>query len=118
MSLSALLDQSFAYERPTPTPDPSGGSSRTYSQLLPTLPCAISPATTKVTTDYARLDMLVNYHVYTTADLDTLIPGGPKLNDRLTSSTTHYLIKAVKKSANALVTNELLYQLDCERRIV
>jgi hypothetical protein len=118
MSLSALLDQTFSYDRPTLTPDSSGGATRSYSQLLPTLPCAISPATAKVVSDYARLDMLVNYHVYTTANLDTLIAGGPKLNDRLTSSTTHYLIKAVKKSANALVTNEVLYQLDCERRIV
>ena len=118
MSLTALLDQSFAYERATSTQDPSGGSTRTFSQLLPALPCAISPATAKVTADYARQDILVNYHVYTTADLDTLVPSGPKLNDRLTTNTTHYLIKAVKKSANALITSEVLYQLDCERRIV
>jgi hypothetical protein len=118
MSLSALLDQSFAYERPALTPDPSGGSTRTYSQLITNLPCSVSPATAKVAADYARQDMLVNYHVYTTADLDTLLPGGPKLNDRLTSSSTHYLVKAVKKSANALITTEVLYQLDCERRIV
>jgi hypothetical protein len=118
MSLSALLDQSFTLERPPLTPDPSGGATRTYSPLVSNIPCALSPATAKVVADYARLDMLVNYHVYTTADLDTLIPGGPKLNDRLTAASNHYLIKAVKKSANALVTSEPLYQLDCERRVV
>src|SRR6476660_3995215 len=44
MSLSALLDQSFAYERPIPTPDPSGGSARAYTPLYANLPCAVSPA--------------------------------------------------------------------------
>jgi hypothetical protein len=62
--------------------------------------------------------MVVNYHVYTSADLETLIAGGVKLNDRLTAGSAHYLVRAVKKSANAQITSEVLYQLDCERRVV
>jgi hypothetical protein len=118
MSLTALLDQSLILERPALTTDASGGTLRTYSQLLANVPCSIAPATAKVVADYARLDMVVNYHVYTTADLEGLIAGGVKLNDRLTAGSAHYLVRAVKKSANALITSEVLYQLDCERRVV
>ena len=118
MSLTALLDQSLAIERQTVTADNSGGSVRSFAQIVSAIPCMTEPASAKVVADYARLDMLVDYHVYTTADLDTLVPAGLKLGDRLTNGTVYYLIKAVKKSANAQITNEVLYQLDCERRIV
>ncbi len=118
MSLTALLDQSLTLERPTVTADASGGTVRTYGQLLAGVPCSVAPATAKVVADYARLDMVVNYHVYTTADLDSLVSGGVKLNDRFTSGSVHYLVRAVKKSANAQITSEVLYQLDCERRVV
>src|SRR5690242_2465494 len=102
MSLTALLDQLLAYERPTVSADASGGSVRAFAQLLPAIPCSVTPATAKVVADYARLDMVVNYHVYTTADLDTLLPGGgPKLNDRLSAGGVHFLVRAVKKSGNA-----------------
>ena len=118
MSLTALLDQNLAFERPAVTADASGGPLRTFATVLAGIPCSVAPATAKVVADYARLDMVVNYHVYTTADLDSLVPGGPKLNDRLASGAVHYLVRAVKKSANAQITSEVLYQLDCERRVV
>lgn len=118
MSLTALLDQLLAYERPTISADASGGTVRGFAQLAAGIPCSVAPATAKVVADYARLDMVVNYHVYTTADLESLVSGGPKLNDRLTAGSAHYLVRAVKKSANAQITSEVLYQLDCERRVV
>jgi len=118
MSLTALLDQLLAYERPTISADASGGTTRAFAQLLPAVPCSVAPATAKVVADYARLDMLVNHHVYTTADLDALLPGGPKLNDRLSAAGVHFLVRAVKKSANAQITSEVLYQLECERRVI
>lgn len=116
MSISALLDQSLAYSRQIVTLDASGGAVRTFSVQVAALPCSIAPATATVAADYARRDMIVNYHIYTNADLDTLLPGGPRLGDRLTDGVTHYLVKAARKSANKLISNEAIYQLDCERR--
>lgn len=118
MSLTALLDQSLTLERQSVSVDNSGGATRIFGQLLTNLPCMVEPASAKVVADYARLDMLVDYHVYTTADLDTLINGGVKLGDRFTDGSVYYLVKAVKRSANAQITNEVLYRVDCERRVV
>ena len=118
MSLTALLDQSLTLERQTVSADGSGGSMRSFSPILTGIPCMTQPATAKVVADYARLDMIVNYQVYTTTDLDTVVSGGVKLGDRFTDGSVYYLVKAVKKSADAKITNEVLYQMDCERRIV
>jgi hypothetical protein len=114
MSISTLLDQSLVYQRQTVSTDASGGAVRTFATILSAVPCAVSPASAAVVADYARRDMIVTYHVYTNADLDNLITGGATLSDRLTDGTRFYLVKDVKKSANALVTAEPLYQLDCE----
>jgi hypothetical protein len=118
MSLTSLLDQSLALERQTVSADGSGGSVRTFAQIAGAIPCMTEPAGARVVADYARLDMLVDYHVYTTANLDTLVSGGVRLGDRLGNGSVYYLIKAVRKSGNAQITDEALYQLDCERRIV
>jgi uncharacterized protein YabN with tetrapyrrole methylase and pyrophosphatase domain len=90
---------------------------RTFSPVLLNMPCAASPASAAVQADYARRDLIVNYHVYTSSDLDTLIPGGVKLGDRLVDGADIYLVRAVLKSANAAVSAAPLYQIDCERRI-
>jgi hypothetical protein len=118
MSLTALLDQSLALERQTVSADASGGSVRSFTQIAGAVACMTEPASAKVVADYARLDMIVNYHLYTTADLDSLAGGGVRLGDRFTNGTVYYLVRAVKKSANALIASEVLYQVDCERRIV
>ncbi len=114
MSLGALLDQSLSLQRQTITADGSGAAVRTFATMLANVACAIAPASAAITADYARRDMIVTYHVYTTADLDTLVSGGAKLGDRFTDGTRYYLVKAVLKSANSLVSAEPLYQLDCE----
>jgi hypothetical protein len=116
MSFSTLLDQRLSVQRQTITPDPSGGAGRSFSTLLSSVPCAVAPASASVAADYVRRDLVVDYHVYTTADLDSLLPGGLGLRDRLTDGVVFYLIKAVKKSTNAMVSSEVLYQIDCERR--
>lgn len=118
MSLTALLDQTLTLQRQTITADASGGSVRTFATIMNKVPCAVAPASASVVADYARRDMIVDYTAYTTADLDTLVTGGVALGDRLTDGTVYYLIKDVKKSANAQITSELLYQLDCERRVM
>ena len=116
MSFSALLDRNLSVERPAVTPDASGGSVRTYTGILAGIPCAVSPASASIVADYARLDMIVNYTIYTTADLDAAVSGGVQLGDRFVDGSTYYLVKAVKKSANALITPEPLYRIDCELR--
>lgn len=116
MSLTALLDQTLTLQRQTVSADASGGSVRTFAAILNGVPCAVAPAGASDVADYARRDMIVDYTVYTTADLDTLAPGGVALGDRLTDGTVYYLIKDVKKSANAQITSEVLYRLDCQRR--
>jgi hypothetical protein len=116
MSLTALLDRTMNLERQTATADGSGGTVRTFAAILTNVPCALTPAAASVVADYARLDMIVNYTVYTTADLDILVTGGAQLGDRFTDGSVHYLVKAVKKSANALITAEPLYEIDCESR--
>ena len=50
-------------------------------------PARSQPASASIAADYARRDMVVDSHVYTTADLDTLIPGGVRLGDRFTDGT-------------------------------
>jgi hypothetical protein len=117
MSISILLDQSLTIQRQTITPDASGGSTRTFTALLTNVACAVSPASAAVAADYARRDMIVDSHVYTTADLDSLLTGGLRLGDRITDGTIYYLVKGVKKSANAAVSSDVIYQADCERRI-
>jgi hypothetical protein len=117
MSLTALLDQPLNLERATLSADASGGIIRTFAAALSNIPCAVAPASASVVTDYARRDMIVDYTAYTTTDLDTLVPGGVKLGDRLTNGAVYYLIKDVKKNANKQITSEVLYQLDCERRM-
>jgi hypothetical protein len=117
MSLSTLLDQRLAIQRQQVTSDASGGAARTFATLLSNVPFSISPASAAVTADYARRDMIVNHRAYTTADLDTILAGGLRLGDRLTDGSVFYLVKAVKKSANAMVTSEALYEVDCEMRV-
>ena len=117
MSISALLDQRLTIQRQQVTSDASGGSIRTYAALASGVPFSISPASPVISTDYARRDMIVDHRAYTTADLDTILSGGLRLGDRLTDGTNFYLVKAVKKSANSLVSNEVLYEADCERRV-
>ena len=47
-------------------------------------------------------------------EIEPLVAGGARLGDRFTDGTKSYLVKTVKKSANALVSAEPLYQVDCE----
>lgn len=115
MSISALLDQSLTLQRPTVTSDASGGSVRAFNAILNNIPCAVSPASAAIAADYARRDMVVNYRIYTNLDLDSAVSGGVQLGDRLTDGSHYYLVKAVKRSANALVTAEVLFEIDCER---
>jgi hypothetical protein len=115
MSFSALLDQTLALQRPTIARDASGGAIRSYNMVAGNLSCAVSPASARIVSDYARRDMLVDHHVYTTADLEALIPGGVRLGDRFTDGKNIYLVKAVKRTANKLVTNEVMYEIDCEK---
>jgi len=115
MSLSSLLDQTLSLQRATITQDASGGSTRTFAQILANIPCLPEPAAASVIADYARRDMLVNYTIYTTSDLDTLIAGGVQVNDRFTDGSVYYVVKASRKNANSQISSEVLYQLDCER---
>ena len=117
MSLSTLLDQRLTIQRQQVTPDASGGAARTFVALLSNVPFSVAPASAAISDDYARRDMIVDHRAYTTADLDSVLPGGLRLGDRLTDGSVFYLVKAVKKSANALVTSEALYEVDCERRV-
>jgi len=116
MSINSLLDQSFTLQRPSLAADASGGSTRTFATLLANIPSAISPARAAIVADYARRDMIVDHHVYTTADLDKLIAGGVRLGDRFTDGSVLYLVKAVKRAANAMVSEQAVYQFDCERK--
>ena len=116
MSLTALLDRSLTIERQTATADARGGTVLTFAAIATNVPCAISPASASVTTDYARRDMIVDHHVYTTANLDAILPNGLQLGDRFSDGSAHYLVKAVKKNANAQITGEVLYEADCEKR--
>ena len=118
MSLTSLLDRKLTLERQSVMPDASGGSSRTFAAIAIGVPCAVSPAAASVVADYARRDMIVNYQLYTTADLDTLASGGVGLGDRFVDASVYYLVKGVKKSANAVITPEVLYEIACERRVV
>lgn len=114
---SSLLDEFLTIQRQTIAPDASGGSTRSFAVAATNVPCAIAPASAAVTADYARRDMIVDCHVYTTANLDALLPGGPRLGDRLTDGSIYYLVKGVQKFTNAMIANEPVYQMDCERRM-
>jgi hypothetical protein len=117
MSISLLLDQTFALQRQQVASDASGGATRTFATLLAQVPCATEPASAAISADYARRDMLVDSHVYTTANLDALVSGGVQLGDRFATGSAYFLVKAVCKFANAAVSGEVLYRVDCERRV-
>ena len=116
MSIAALLDRKLILQRPTVSSDGSGGAVRTFAPLLVDVPCAIAPASATVIADYARRDMVVNHHVYTATDLDHLVPGGVRLGDRFADGAAFYVVKAVKRNANAMVSSEVMYEIDCERK--
>lgn len=96
--------------------DASGGALKVFLPLAG-VQCAVLPASAKVMADYARLDMLVDHHLFTTADLDAPPINGVKAGDRFVDGSILYLVKTVLKSANAQVSGEALYQVECERRI-
>ena len=117
MSVSILLDQNLDIQRQVVTPDASGGAVRSFGTLLSGVACSIAPASASIAADYARRDMIVNYKVYTTANLDVL-PGGLQLGDRLSDGVAVYLVKGVLKSANQAVSSEVLFEILCERRLM
>ncbi|HWE02446.1 MAG TPA: hypothetical protein VG326_08540 [Tepidisphaeraceae bacterium] len=117
MSISALLDQRLTIQRQQLTADASGGSVRTFATILSSVPCAVSPAKSAVVAEYGRRDILVDHHIFTTIDLESALAGGIRLGDRLTDGVVYYLVKGVLKSSNLQVSNEMLYQVDCERRL-
>jgi len=117
MSFSTLLDHQLTLQRQTTAPDASGGSTRTFSALLTNIPCALAPAAASIVADYARRDMIVDVHIYTTTNLDAAPLNGLHLGDRFTDGSNYYLVKAIKKSANAMISSETIYQADCERRV-
>ena len=116
MSLSSLLDQKLALQRQSITRDASGGLVRSFTQLLANLPCTVSPASARVVTDYARRDMIVDHHIFTTTDLDAVIAGGVRLGDRFTDGVVFYLVKAVNRTENKVISSEIVYEIDCEKR--
>jgi head-tail adaptor len=116
MSLSSLLDQKLTLQRQSLTRDASGGLVRSFTQLSADIPATVAPASAKVVTDYARRDMIVDHHIYTTTDLDAAVAGGVRLGDRLTDGVSFYLVKAVKRTANKVISSEVVYEMDCEKR--
>lgn len=115
MSISSLLDRKLVLQRATISRDASGGITRTYAALLSNIPASVAPATAQISADYARRDMIVNHHLYTTIDLDSAVPNGVRLGDRLVDGSTYYMVKAVKKSSNAQISTDVMYQIDCEK---
>lgn len=117
MSVALLLDRRLTLQRATAAPDASGGSTRTFANLIG-LPCSVQAVSSKVAADYARRDLVVDHHVFTNVDLDSAISGGVRLGDRLTDGIAVYLVQGVLKSANANVTADIIFQLDCTRRLI
>jgi hypothetical protein len=116
VSLSSLLDQKLTLQRQSITRDASGGLLRSFTQLLADVPCTVCPASAKLVTDYARRDMIVDHRIYTTSDLDAVIAGGVRLGDRFTDGVVFYLVKAVKRTENKVISSEIVYEIDCEKR--
>ena len=117
MSLSSLLDQKLTLQRQTVTRDASGGLVRSFTQLLANVPATVCPASAKVAADYARRDMIIDHRIYTTTDLNAVISGGVRLGDRLTDGAVFYLVKAVKRTENKVISSEIVYEIDCEKRV-
>lgn len=115
MSISSLLDRKLILQRATISRDSSGGIVRTYAAILSNIPASITPAAAQISADYARRDMIVNHHLYTTLDLDSAVTNGVRLGDRFADGTVYYLVKAVKKSSNAQISTDVMYQIDCEK---
>ena len=112
--LPFTFDKTLTLQRLTATLDGSGMpvASSTASTLATFSGC-IQPASDRVVNDYRARNMLVDYQVYTIADLSAV---AIKVGDRVKDGGTFYVVQGVKPYASLLSSSDKLWVLDCTLR--
>ena len=115
MSLTVFFDRTLSYERNQSKQDATGGKAPVQVQTLATgIPACIAPAKESTILLYHRRGSIVDYNVMTDSDLNSLITGGPQVNDRFNDNGTIYLILGVQRMSNPLIYPKPIYRLDCQ----
>ena len=115
MSLGGLDTTLLTYERPATGTDGSGGKVITETITVQNVSAAICPAKDAVMTLFHRRQMQVDYSILTDADLDNLVPGGPRVNDRwVDAAGNRYLIQGVQKALPSAIWPVSVYRFDCQ----
>ncbi len=113
-----LLDRTMGIWRANLTQDAGGGTVRAYAALSPAVnvPCSLQSARSATVEWFLRRNIDVDYEIYTTSDLDSLLDGGPKLTDAFVDSGgVQYLVKGFKRDQNLILSPEPLYTIACYR---
>src|SRR5690242_473571 len=107
-----LFDKLITHERGTATKGAIGGTAWSYSTQTSNVAAAIYPAKAHVTSEYARRNIRVNYHIATDADL------GAKIGDRFNYGGAFYVVHGVGRFDNGALGSLVVVVHDCEKVIV
>jgi hypothetical protein len=115
-----LLDRTLSIQRAALSQDAGGGTVRTYAPLSPavSVPCSLQSARAATVEWFLRRNIEVDYEIYTTSDLDSLIDGGLKLTDAFVDGNgILYVVKGFKRDQNLILSPEPIYCIACQRVI-
>lgn len=110
----ALIDTSLAYQDQSTAPDGTGGTTQSWAKVVD-FPCAIQPASSNTITLYAKRQITVTTAIYTTTDLNNIVPRGINSGDRVTDGSTFWIIKGFQRQQNSILSPEPIYRIDCEQ---
>jgi len=86
MSITAMMRETALVETPTESRDGLGGAARTWTTRHAALPVAIQPLSSRVRSEFARINVRATHHAYT--------PNGATITtaDRMTIDGVRYAI--------------------------
>lgn len=110
---SFLIDQTLAYQQQSVVADAGGGAIQSWATVIAAVPVAIQPPSTKIVNQFLQRQIEISFAIYTTMELQTLVPGGIVAGDRLTDGTKWYRIEGWRRDQNFVLSDEPLYCLPC-----
>lgn len=114
----SLFDQALSLERATTTQDNSGGTVREWAEQADGILCAVQPASSHTIDVYARREITVTHMIYSRAEINSLVSGGLRENDRFVDAAgNYYLVRGIKRHSNLSLSLSLLYEIAAEQRI-
>lgn len=115
---SSLMDQLVSVQRATVTQDAGGGEVQAFADVATNVTASVQSLNARTVSDYARRDIRVTNAIYSTYDFDTRLSGGLATGDRIIDADgIKYVVVAVNKDRNRIISPEPLYKIICERPI-